>query len=144
MSRVALWQRLHQPSGPPANLTSSTRPRIFPSTLITIHKMAETTTTVLGANGQYLFTCISCSIAYSSADDQREISACRLTPFAHITLCAFTGAHYRSDHHRYNMKRRVAGLPPVSATVFDQKVLERRAETAIQASLKGSTCTVCK
>lgn len=41
------------------------------------------------------------------------------------------------------MKRRVASLPPVSAHVFDQKVLERRAETAIAVSAKGSTCDVC-
>ncbi|KAF7793785.1 hypothetical protein EIP86_004906 [Pleurotus ostreatoroseus] len=41
------------------------------------------------------------------------------------------------------MKRRVAGLPPVSADTFNTKVLERRAETAIMASPKGSTCDVC-
>ncbi|KAI0958709.1 hypothetical protein AcV7_004444 [Taiwanofungus camphoratus] len=70
-----------------------------------------------------LFTCMSCTIAFHSAEDQRE--------------------HYRSDHHRYNMKRRVAGLPPVSVMVFNQKVLERRAETAVMASPKGSTCEVC-
>ncbi|KAI0087930.1 cytoplasmic protein [Irpex rosettiformis] len=77
----------------------------------------------IGHTGQGLFTCLSCSIAFHSADDQRE--------------------HYRSDHHRYNMKRRVAGLPPVSAEVFNQKVLQRRAETAIMASPKGSFCEVC-
>ncbi|KIY50188.1 hypothetical protein FISHEDRAFT_39351 [Fistulina hepatica ATCC 64428] len=74
-------------------------------------------------NVQHLFTCISCTVAFVSAHDQR--------------------AHYRSDHHRYNMKRRVAGLPPVSAHVFDQKVLERRRETAITTSPKGSICEVC-
>lgn len=75
------------------------------------------------ANEQPLFTCLSCSIAFLSAEEQRT--------------------HYRSDHHRYNMKRRVASLPPVSAAVFNQKVLERRQETAIMSSLKGSTCEVC-
>ncbi|CCA66358.1 hypothetical protein PIIN_00044 [Serendipita indica DSM 11827] len=70
-----------------------------------------------------MFTCLSCSIAFPSADDQR--------------------AHYRSDHHRYNMKRRVASLPPVSVAVFNQKVLERRTETAVMSSTKGSTCTIC-
>ncbi|RDB25033.1 hypothetical protein Hypma_008108 [Hypsizygus marmoreus] len=72
---------------------------------------------------QVLFTCLSCSIAFLSAEEQR--------------------VHYRSDYHRYNMKRRVASLPPVSASVFDQKVLERRAETAVMVSAKDSTCTVC-
>ncbi|KAL5528413.1 REI1 [Sanghuangporus sanghuang] len=74
-------------------------------------------------SGQPLFTCLSCSIAFPSAEDQR--------------------LHYRSDHHRYNMKRRVANLPPVSATVFNQKVLERRQETAIMSSPKGFVCEVC-
>lgn len=41
------------------------------------------------------------------------------------------------------MKRRVANLPPVSAQAFDQKVLERRAETAIMAAPKGATCQTC-
>ncbi|EJD03003.1 uncharacterized protein FOMMEDRAFT_85023 [Fomitiporia mediterranea MF3/22] len=75
------------------------------------------------ANEQIMFTCLSCSIAFPSAEDQR--------------------IHYRSDHHRYNMKRRVANLPPVSAAVFNQKVLDRRQETAIMASSKGSVCEVC-
>ncbi|KAI9461203.1 C2H2 type zinc-finger-domain-containing protein [Lactarius psammicola] len=41
------------------------------------------------------------------------------------------------------MRRRVASLPPVSAAVFNQKVLERRQETAVVASPKGSTCEIC-
>ncbi|KAI0081870.1 hypothetical protein K474DRAFT_1586518 [Panus rudis PR-1116 ss-1] len=72
---------------------------------------------------QHLFTCLSCSIAFYNAEDQR--------------------VHYRSDHHRYNMKRRVAGLPPVSAEVFNQKVLERQSQTAVAASPKGSMCSIC-
>ena len=32
------------------------------------------------------------------------------------------------------MKRRVASLPPVSVAVFNQKVLERRQETAVALS----------
>ena len=42
------------------------------------------------------------------------------------------------------MKRRVAGLPPVSVKVFNEKVLERKTETAIMASARGSVCEVCK
>ncbi|KIY65917.1 hypothetical protein CYLTODRAFT_423902 [Cylindrobasidium torrendii FP15055 ss-10] len=41
------------------------------------------------------------------------------------------------------MKRRVAGLPPVSAAVFNEKVLERRQETSIMSSVHGSKCEVC-
>ncbi|KAI0789275.1 C2H2 type zinc-finger-domain-containing protein [Abortiporus biennis] len=81
------------------------------------------TETIVDVQSHGLFTCLSCSIAFHSADDQRE--------------------HYRSDHHRYNMKRRVAGLTPVSVELFTQKVLERQKETAVAASPKGSTCTTC-
>jgi pre-60S factor REI1 len=42
------------------------------------------------------------------------------------------------------MRRRVASLPPVSASIFNQKVLERRQETAVAVSPKGSTCESCK
>ncbi|KAJ7782989.1 C2H2 type zinc-finger-domain-containing protein [Mycena metata] len=70
-----------------------------------------------------LFTCLSCAIAFLSAEEQR--------------------AHYRSDHHRYNMKRRVASLPPVSAELFNQKVLDRRLETAVMSSVKGAYCEPC-
>jgi pre-60S factor REI1 len=42
------------------------------------------------------------------------------------------------------MKRRVAGLPPVSATLFNQKVQDRKAETAVAASGRGATCEVCR
>ncbi|KAF8161004.1 cytoplasmic protein [Crassisporium funariophilum] len=70
-----------------------------------------------------LFTCLSCSIAFLSPEDQRD--------------------HYRSDHHRYNMKRRVASLPPISVATFNQKVLERRTDTAVMSSIKGSSCEVC-
>ncbi|KAF8891659.1 cytoplasmic protein [Infundibulicybe gibba] len=72
---------------------------------------------------EHLFTCLSCSIAFLSAEEQRT--------------------HYRSDHHRYNMKRRVASLPPVSAATFNQKVLDRRTETAIMSSVHGSACEIC-
>ncbi|KAF7428380.1 hypothetical protein PC9H_007603 [Pleurotus ostreatus] len=70
---------------------------------------------------QPLFTCLSCSIAFPTAEDQR--------------------VHYRSDHHRYNMKRRVASLPPVSAAVFAQKLQERQQESTATAG--QLTCEIC-
>ncbi|KAI0256208.1 C2H2 type zinc-finger-domain-containing protein [Lactifluus subvellereus] len=83
--------------------------------------MADVRTT--SQDDRPLFTCLSCSIAFLTAEEQRD--------------------HYRSDHHRYNMKRRVASLPPVSVAIFNQKVLERKQETAVAPSLKGSTCEIC-
>ncbi|PWY98835.1 hypothetical protein BCV70DRAFT_201627 [Testicularia cyperi] len=72
-----------------------------------------------------LFTCLSCSIAFPNPEDQR--------------------VHYRSDLHRYNMKRRVANLPPVKADVFNAKILERRAALAQeqQSSTTVDKCDAC-
>ncbi|KAJ1731776.1 pre-60S factor rei1 [Coemansia biformis] len=73
-----------------------------------------------------LFTCIACQVAFYSADQQRT--------------------HYRSDWHRYNLKRKVAELPPVTAESFAQRVLAQQAKTVADAQRAGfsAECTVCK
>lgn len=48
-----------------------------------------------------VFTCISCKVAFGTAEAQR--------------------LHYQSDWHRYNLKRKVADLPPVDLAQFQQK-----------------------
>lgn len=52
-----------------------------------------------------------------------------------LTLCS-----------RYNLKRRVASLPPISSEVFTEKVLQARAETTAQANKAGfeTTCETCQ
>ncbi|KAJ2699809.1 pre-60S factor rei1 [Coemansia spiralis] len=72
-----------------------------------------------------LFTCIACQVAFYSADQQRT--------------------HYRSDWHRYNLKRKVAELPPVTAESFAQRVLAQQAKTAEAAKRAefSAECTVC-
>lgn len=47
------------------------------------------------------FTCITCHMIFKDGVGQRD--------------------HYRSDVHRFNTKRKVAGLAPVSAEVYDSK-----------------------
>lgn len=113
--------------------------------LIAMSVAVESAAQVEYTDTKGLFTCLSCSIAFLSANDQRTYLHTSYVCIVHHSYKTFPllGDHYRSDHHRYNMKRRVAGLPPVSAEVFNNKVLERRAETAIMASPKGSTCEVC-
>ena len=94
------------------------------------------------STNQALFTCLSCSISLASAEDQSASVIVFYTIL--LTPKHDLGVHYRSDYHRYNMKRRVAALPPVSAIVFNQKVLERKAENAVAATAKTSSCSVCK
>jgi len=56
------------------------------------------------------FTCITCSIGFHEADLQRE--------------------HYKTDWHRYNLKRKVAVLPPVSKADFDGRLAKHAADQA--------------
>ncbi|KAK3492488.1 C2H2 type zinc-finger-domain-containing protein [Neurospora hispaniola] len=71
------------------------------------------------------FTCNTCQVAFRNIDLQK--------------------GHMRSDWHRYNLKRRVASLPPISSEVFTEKVLQSRAEVTAQTD-KASfemTCEAC-
>ncbi|SCV03750.1 LAMI_0H10660g1_1 [Lachancea mirantina] len=49
-----------------------------------------------------MYTCNTCGLQFGSADDQR--------------------LHMKSEWHRYNLKRRVAQLPPINEETFNQKV----------------------
>jgi len=42
------------------------------------------------------------------------------------------------------MKRRVAGLPPISVALFNERVIERKNETALTTSSKSMTCELCR
>ena len=71
-----------------------------------------------------IYTCISCQVAFANPEHQR--------------------AHYKTDWHRYNLKRKVAELPPVNASVFEEKVLAQRAAEALERDSKQSRhCGVC-
>jgi pre-60S factor REI1 len=71
------------------------------------------------------YTCNTCQVAFRNSELQR--------------------GHMRSDWHRYNLKRRVTSLPPISSEVFTEKVLQAQASTTAAASRAAyeKTCTVC-
>ncbi|XP_077978155.1 cytoplasmic 60S subunit biogenesis factor ZNF622-like [Glandiceps talaboti] len=69
------------------------------------------------------YTCISCRVAFASPEIQRS--------------------HYKSDWHRYNLKRKVADLPPVTAENFQQKVLAQRAQSEEAEKDTSSQCKIC-
>lgn len=52
----------------------------------------------------------------------------------------------RSDWHRYNLKRRVTSLPPISADVFQSKVIDAQASATTAASKASfeKTCAACE
>ncbi|XDG05829.1 hypothetical protein ABKA04_005444 [Annulohypoxylon sp. FPYF3050] len=78
------------------------------------------------APSTHQFTCNTCQVAFRFADTQK--------------------GHMKSDWHRYNLKRRVASLPPISSEVFTEKVLQARAETSAEADRAGfqQFCEVCQ
>ncbi len=43
-------------------------------------------------------TCLSCQLIFSTSTEQKE--------------------HYKSDFHRFNLKRKVVGLPPITMEMF--------------------------
>ncbi|KAJ1920746.1 pre-60S factor rei1 [Mycoemilia scoparia] len=73
-----------------------------------------------------LYTCLTCQIAFYSAGEQRD--------------------HYRTDWHRYNLKRKVAGLGPVSAASFSDRAVAQKVKEEEDISKKQSnnTCDACQ
>jgi len=72
------------------------------------------------------FTCNTCQVAFRSGDLQRT--------------------HMQADWHRYNLKRRVASLPPLSSEIFTEKVLANKASAAASAAKASfeKSCSPCQ
>ncbi|TPX10257.1 uncharacterized protein E0L32_001454 [Thyridium curvatum] len=72
------------------------------------------------------YTCNTCQVAFRNSELQK--------------------GHMRQDWHRYNLKRRVASLPPISSDVFNEKVLQAKAATSAQADKARyeKLCNICQ
>lgn len=71
-----------------------------------------------------MYTCITCRVAFKDADMQRQ--------------------HYKTDWHRYNLKRKVADLPVVSAEEFQRRVLIQREKDDLDNRSTSVHCQVCR
>ncbi|XP_008819990.1 zinc finger protein 622 [Nannospalax galili] len=69
------------------------------------------------------YTCITCRVAFRDAEMQR--------------------AHYKTDWHRYNLRRKVAGMAPVTAEGFQERVRAQRAVAEEESKGTATYCTVC-
>ncbi|XP_046743076.1 zinc finger protein 622 [Diprion similis] len=65
------------------------------------------------------YTCITCRVAFRDLDIQRQ--------------------HYKSDWHRYNLKRKVADLPPVTSDEFQRRVIAQRGKEE-----QSYNCKACR
>ncbi|KAI6221425.1 C2H2-type domain-containing protein [Aphelenchoides fujianensis] len=73
------------------------------------------------------FTCVTCRLVFANGDLQRK--------------------HYASEWHRYNAKRQVAELPPITEQQFEGKVKSfHEAEASVQKDREPekSYCKECK
>lgn len=70
------------------------------------------------------FTCLTCHVAFFKFELQRE--------------------HYKSDWHRYNLKRKVAELPPVTAENFQQRVLSQQSNLPTGEQDNAQYCQYCR
>lgn len=70
-------------------------------------------------------TCITCRVAFRDAELQR--------------------AHYKTDWHRYNLRRKVAAMAPVTAEGFQERVRAQCAVAEAEETSKGAAtyCAAC-
>ncbi|XP_022437126.1 zinc finger protein 622 [Delphinapterus leucas] len=69
------------------------------------------------------YTCNTCRALLDDAEAQR--------------------AHYKTDWHRYNLRRKVAGMAPVGAEGFQERVRAQRALAEPESKGAATYCTVC-
>ncbi|XP_063372975.1 cytoplasmic 60S subunit biogenesis factor ZNF622 [Cydia amplana] len=69
------------------------------------------------------FSCITCQVLFKSPELQRE--------------------HYKSDWHRYNLKRKVATIPSVTLEEFETRVKEHREQAQDEKRDDSHYCKCC-
>ncbi|KAH8666742.1 C2H2 finger domain-containing protein [Xylariales sp. PMI_506] len=94
--------------------------------MATIASSRNAASGISGKPDTHQYTCNTCQVAFRLAETQK--------------------GHMKSDWHRYNLKRRVASLPPIASEVFTEKVLQARAATSAEADRAGfqQVCDVCQ
>ncbi|CAH0722494.1 unnamed protein product, partial [Brenthis ino] len=69
------------------------------------------------------YTCITCQVLFKTADLQRE--------------------HYKLDWHRYNLKRKVASIPPVTLEEFEERAKLHREQAENVDKDESIYCKCC-
>lgn len=70
-----------------------------------------------------VFTCTACAITFEDLDSLKK--------------------HYKSDWHRYNLRRKVAGLEPVDQQDFDRRLAVALGSSAPRVDVQ-QRCEVCR
>lgn len=73
---------------------------------------------------QGALTCVTCQIVFETGEAHR--------------------IHYKTDWHRYNLKRKIINLLPVDRPTFESRILSQQAKQD-EENAKGSIyCTICR
>ena len=70
------------------------------------------------------FTCLNCNVRFQNAEMQRD--------------------HFKTDWHRYNLKRKVAELPPVTIEEFEKRVIQQKNADNTAQEDQSLYCKACK
>lgn len=69
------------------------------------------------------YSCISCRVTFTDSELQR--------------------LHYKCDWHRYNLKRKVAELPPITQELFEEKLIQQRNQQLDENKDNSQFCSIC-
>ncbi|KAJ3018684.1 hypothetical protein HKX48_002727 [Thoreauomyces humboldtii] len=102
---------------------------VFSDTASDFSEASKATTAATAASNatvSHSFTCLACHVAFRTPENQRE--------------------HMRSDWHRYNLKRKVADIPPVTAENFAARVKQQQSKVAEEATkpVFSGECAACR
>jgi len=85
------------------------------------------------------YTCITCRIIFSGKDLSGGLDGVDTQTRA----AAMQKEHYKTDWHRYNLKRKVADLPPVTAENFQERILAHKSQAAENGKDTSCRCDTC-
>lgn len=78
----------------------------------------------MNSSYQGALTCVTCQIVFETGETHR--------------------IHYKTDWHRYNLKRKIINLPPVDQLTFESRILSQQVKQD-EENAKGSIyCTICR
>ncbi|XP_050428656.1 cytoplasmic 60S subunit biogenesis factor ZNF622 [Adelges cooleyi] len=69
-------------------------------------------------------TCVTCQIVFETGDTHR--------------------VHYKTDWHRYNLKRKIINLLPVDLPTFNSRILSQQIKEEQDNSKSSIYCTICR
>jgi len=78
----------------------------------------------MSSSYQGALTCVTCQIVFGTGETHR--------------------VHYKTDWHRYNLKRKIINLSPVDRPTFESRILSQQIKQN-EENAKGSIyCTICR